>query len=70
MEAAECAIWGRSLTDDEMIAYGKRISPLKMPAGLLGYWPLVRDGNSRLGGENVNMANASGTIIAHPRFYR
>lgn len=66
--AAEFAIWSVALTDAEVAALGRGISPLLVrPASLLEYWPLS---NSRLinvkSGIELSATGATGGID-HPR---
>jgi hypothetical protein len=70
---AEAAVWNTALTDDEMRALGKGVSPqLVRPANLIYYVPAVRDvldvkGNA-LTVTGTTVADHSPVIYAGPSF--
>ena len=64
---AEAAFWNVALTDAEVASLAAGVSPLLVrPAGLIAYWPLIRDTDKdQLGGYHMTPAN-SPTIATHP----
>lgn len=70
---AEAAIWDVALTDEEVAALGKGVSPLMIrPASLVAYWPLYGNDSpepDRWKHRNDVSLNNSPTKGDHPRIY-
>ena len=55
---AETAIWSAALTDAEVAALARGISPLRIrPESLVCYWPLVRTDQDLVGGYDLTAYN-------------
>ena len=67
---AEGAVWSAALSDSEIAALAKGVSPLLIrPQSLLYYAPLIRDINDVRAGIALTN-NASATVADHTRIYR
>lgn len=66
---AEVGIWGAALTDEEVSALAKGVSPLKVrPQSLAFYAPLIRSVQDVRKGVAITTA-VSPTVAAHPRIH-
>lgn len=70
-QLAELGIWNVALTDDEITALARGLSPLRVrPSALVNYYPLI--GNGTENGAKGSPLSNTGTTHAdtHPRIYR
>ncbi len=66
--AAECALWGTDLSDEEIAALAGGFAPsMVRPDQLLGYIPLIRDEDRDITGLGAFTPAGDTAVIEHPR---
>lgn len=71
-QLAEAGLWNVALSDDELTALARGLSPLKVrPSALVEYWMLVGNTTNEIGAKGIQLTNGGSTKSQeHPRIYR